>query len=75
MVVYTAWGWGPGSTSRDTLNNIFKLFTELKLGISENTRLTEPEKLIKRAPLTKLREYRLYTYPNLISNLTLESLL
>ena len=31
MVVYPAWGWGPGSTSRDTLNNIFKLFTELKL--------------------------------------------
>ena len=75
MVVYTAWGWGPGSTSRDTLNNIFKLFTELKLGISENTRLTEPEKPIKRPPLTKLRECRLCTYPNLISNLTLESLL
>ena len=74
MLVYPAWGWGPCSTSRDTLNNIFKLFTELKF-ISENTRLTEPEKLIKRPPLTKLKECRLCTHPNLISNLTLESLL
>ena len=36
MVVYPAWGWGPGSTSRGTLDNIFKLFTKLKLHFRED---------------------------------------
>ena len=55
-----ALGQGPSSTLRDTHNNVFELFTELKLpinGICQHSsfqrrppeaRLKEPEQLIKR---------------------------
>ena len=82
-----ALGQGPGSISRDTHNNIFKLFIELKPPRNgrcqyssfqrrpPEARLKEPKKLIKRLPETRLKECRPCTYPALIGNPTLEPLL
>ena len=75
-----ALGQGPGSASRDTHNNIFKLFIELRPPTNgrcqhssfqrrpAEARLKEPKKFIKRLLETRLKECRPYTHPNPISN-------
>ena len=67
------------------INNVFELFKELKgnssnkrklaFFIQENIRIQEPEKLIKRLPETRLKEFRPYTHPKISSNPILGTLL
>ena len=71
-------GQGPASTSTDTSNGIFELFTEVKIQNElwtasvffipeKTTRLKETEKLIKRLSETRLKYCRPCTHRNLMS--------
>ena len=65
------------NSARDTHNNIFKLFTEIKPPTNGRCQHSSFQRRppVKRLPETRLKECRPCTHPDLISNPALELLL